>query len=65
MPTEPYKAIIFINYAHADEPERPKWMSFVTGYLRRAVKHGAVDIWIDRLMRGGDDWDPGFQLYNK
>jgi hypothetical protein len=48
MPTEPYKPIIFISYAHADEPEKPaegemKWLSFVTGYLRPAVKHGAVD----------------------
>jgi hypothetical protein len=63
MPTPPYKPKIFISYAHADEPEKPaegeiKWLSFVTGYLRPAVKHGAVDIWIDRLMRGGDDWDP-------
>src|SRR5271165_454984 len=63
MPTEPHKPIIFISYAHADEPERPaegeiKWLSFVTGYLRPAVKHGAVDIWVDRLMRGGDSVDP-------
>ena len=63
MPTPPPKPIIFISYAHADEPEKPaegeiKWLSFVTGYLRPAVKHGAVDLWIDRLMRGGDAWDP-------
>ncbi len=63
MPNEPYKPIIFISYAHADEPERPaegevKWLSFVTGYLRPALKHGAVEIWIDRLMRGGDSVDP-------
>jgi len=63
MPTEPDKPIIFISYAHADEPENPapeevKWLSFGTGYLRPAVKRGAVDIWIDRLLRGGDDWDP-------
>ena len=56
------KPVIFISYAHADEPEKPaegevKWLSFVTGHLRPAVKQGAVDIWIDRLMRGGDDWD--------
>jgi hypothetical protein len=62
MPTEPYKPIIFISYAHADEPEKPaadeiKWLSFVTGYLRPAVKHGAVDIWVDRLMPGGADWE--------
>ena len=63
MPTEPYRPIIFISYAHADEPEKPaegevKWLSFVTGYLRPALKHGAVEIWVDRLMRGGEDWDP-------
>src|SRR5271157_5407931 len=63
MPTEPKKPLIVISYAHEDEPEKPaegeiKWLSFVTGYLRPAVKQGAVEIWIDRLMRGGDDWDP-------
>jgi hypothetical protein len=56
------KPILFISYAHADEPERPgpeeiQWLSFVTGYLRPALKHGAVEIWVDRLMKGGDDWD--------
>ena len=34
-----------------------KWLSFVTGYLRPAIKHGAVDLWIDRLMPGGADWE--------
>src|SRR5271166_3176991 len=62
MPTEPKKPLIVISYAHADEPERPaegeaKWLSFVTGYLRPAIKHGAVDLWIDRLMPGGADWE--------
>jgi TIR domain-containing protein len=59
---KPYKPIIFISYAHADEPEKPgegeiKWLSFVTGYLRPAIKHGAVDLWLDRLMPGGADLD--------
>ena len=62
MPTPPPKPIIFIGYAHADEPEKPaegevKWLSFVIGYLRPALKHGAVDLWIDRLMPGGADWE--------
>ena len=62
MPTEPKKPLIVISYAHADEPEKPaegevKWLSFVTGYLRPAIKHGAVDLWIDRLMPGGADWE--------
>ena len=30
----------------------------VNDHLRPAVKNGAVDIWVDTLMRGGDDWDP-------
>ncbi len=51
MPIEPCKPIILISYAHEDEPERlaegeVKWLPFVTSYLRPAVKHGAVEIWI-------------------
>jgi hypothetical protein len=62
MPTEPKKPLIVISYAHADEPEHPaegevKWLSFVTGYLRPAIKRGAVDLWLDRLMPGGADWE--------
>ena len=62
MPTEPEKPLIVISYAHADEPEHPaegevKWLSFVTGYLRPAIEHGAVELWIDRLMPGGADWE--------
>jgi len=62
MPAEPKKPLIVISYAHADEPEHPaegevKWLSFVTGYLRPAIKHGAVDLWLDRLMPGGADWE--------
>jgi tetratricopeptide (TPR) repeat protein len=63
MPTESGKPLIVISYAHADEPEHPaegevKWLSFVTGYLRPAIKHGAVDLWLDRHMAGGVDWEP-------
>jgi hypothetical protein len=63
MTTDQTKPVIFISYAHADEPENPregeeKWLSFVKGHLLPAVKHGAVDIWVDTLMQGGDDWDP-------
>ena len=62
MPTESGKPLIVISYAHADEPEHPaegevKWLSFVTGYLRPVIKHGAFDVWIDRLMPGGADWE--------
>jgi hypothetical protein len=56
------KPVIFISYAHADEPEKPregeeKWLSFVLGHLRPAVKQGAIDLWVDTLMRGGDEWN--------
>ncbi len=52
------KPIIFISYAHADEPERPRgaeiqWLSFVMKFLRPAVKSGEFLIWVDRQMRGG------------
>jgi hypothetical protein len=62
MPTDSGKPLIVISYAHADEPEHPaegevKWLSFVTGYLRPAIKHGAVDLWLDRLMSGGAAWE--------
>jgi hypothetical protein len=66
MPTEPKKPLIVISYAHADEPEKPaegeiKWLSFVTGYLRPAIKKGAVDLWLDRLMLGVADWEREFE----
>ena len=52
------KPLIVISYAPADEPEHPaegeaKWLSFVTGYLKRAIRHGAIDLWLNRLMLGG------------
>jgi hypothetical protein len=55
------KPLIVVSYAHADEPENPaegevKWLSFVTDYLRPAIKHGAVDLWLDRLMPSSADW---------
>jgi len=63
MATIQTKPVIFISYAHLDEPEKLRdgevpWLSFVTGHLRPAAKHGAVDVWVDTLMRGGDDWNP-------
>src|SRR5271163_3174385 len=60
-PAMPRKPILFISYSHLDEPEDPgegevRWLSFVVGHLRPAKKHGAVEIWLDRLMEGGADW---------
>ena len=58
----PRKPILFISYSHLDEPESPgegevRWLSFVVGHLRPAEKHGAVEIWLDRLIEGGADWE--------
>jgi hypothetical protein len=49
------KPIIFISYAHADEPESPvegeiKWLTFVLGFLKPPVKHGLIEFWVDRHM---------------
>src|SRR5215470_4442183 len=60
------KPIIFISYAHADEPEKPaegeiKWLSFVQRYLQPAVKDGIFDLWVDQKMLGGADWDTAIE----
>ena len=57
------KLVIFISYSHKDEPEHPRegeiqWLSFVRTYLQPAVKHGIFNLWVDRHMVGGADWDP-------
>jgi len=30
-----------------------KWLSFITGYLRAAVKQDAIELWVDELLRAG------------
>ena len=62
MPTESGKPLIVISYAHADEPEHPaegevQWATFVLDFLKPAVKHGVVDLWVDLSMRGGAEWE--------
>jgi tetratricopeptide (TPR) repeat protein len=56
------KPVIFISYAHADEPEEPaegevRWLTFVRRYLQPALKGGIFDLWVDRQMMGGAVWD--------
>jgi hypothetical protein len=56
------RAVIFISYAHADEPEKPtegevQWLSFVRTFLQPAVKDGIFDLWADRHMSGGAKWE--------
>ncbi|MGA8583861.1 MAG: TIR domain-containing protein [Roseiarcus sp.] len=59
MRSDSTKPIIFISYAHADEQvkSRVQWLSFVMNYLRPAVKHGDFEVWTDREMEGGADWE--------
>jgi tetratricopeptide (TPR) repeat protein len=57
------KPVIFISYSHKDEPDHPRddevaWLSFVREYLQPAVKHGVFELWDDRSLEGGADWDP-------
>ena len=56
------KPLIFISYAHADEPEKPRgeeiqWLSFVMKFLRPAVKSREFAMWDDRDMNGGTKWN--------
>src|SRR5208337_3035903 len=53
------KPLILISYAHADVPEKPRihWLTFVMKYLRPALKHGEFEVWTDREMEGGADWE--------
>ncbi len=59
MPKPPYKSIIYLSYAQADEPEMPfegevKWLSFVTGHLQAAEEIGVLEIWTEPLAPGAD-----------
>ena len=62
-PNQSTKPLIFVSYAHADEPEKPRgeeiqWLSFVMKFLRPAVKSGEFAVWDDREMPGGTKWNP-------
>jgi tetratricopeptide (TPR) repeat protein len=57
------KPVIFISYAHADEPEKPaegevQWLTLLRRHLQPAVKDGIFALWVDRQMMGGAAWDP-------
>jgi hypothetical protein len=66
MPSDSNKPLVFISYAHLDEPDPPedpaqgriRWLSFVMEFLRPGVKGRKYEVWIDRLMPGGADWNP-------
>jgi hypothetical protein len=55
MSSDSTKPLIFISYAHLDEPdppEQPRWLSFVMEFLRPGVKGRKYEVWMDRLMPG-------------
>ena len=60
------KPLVFISYAHLDEPDPPeepaqgkiRWLSFVMKFLQPGVKGRRYEVWMDRLMPGGADWNP-------
>jgi hypothetical protein len=60
------KPLVFISYAHLDEPDPPeepaqgkiRWLSFVMKFLQPGVKGRRYEVWMDRLMPGGADLDP-------
>jgi AAA ATPase domain/TIR domain len=66
MSSDSTKPLIFISYAHLDEPDPPeepaqgkiRWLSFVMKFLQPGVKGRKYEAWIDRLMPGGADWSP-------
>ena len=54
------KPIIFISYAHRDEPDDDGtlWCTYVVGFLRAAFPNDGAEIWLDKLIEGGADWNP-------
>jgi hypothetical protein len=44
---------IFISYSHQDE--KP-WKDFVVSHLKVAERQGVFDVWDDRRIKGGGDW---------
>ena len=49
MSSDSAKPIIFLSYAHLDEPEKPRgeeiqWLTFVMKFLRPAVKIGRAHV---------------------
>ena len=46
-------AKIFISYSHEDED----WLKYVRSHLRTAEFAGEFELWDDRKLIGGDDWE--------
>ncbi len=48
------KPTIFISYSHKDE----KWKDLVVSQLRVLQNDGQLNVWDDRRIAAGSDWDP-------
>src|SRR5579863_7782052 len=65
-PSDSPKPLVFISYAHADEPDLPedpavgkiRWLSLVMGFLWPGVQSGKYKVWVDELMPMGADLHP-------
>jgi len=57
--------LVFISYAHEDEPEaagaETRWYSLVRGFLRAGEQRGLFEVYGDRDMMIGEDWDTRLQ----
>ena len=51
--TSANKPLIFISYSHEDED----WLNYLRSHLRTAEYGGEFEIWDDRRMLGGADWE--------
>ena len=43
---------LFVSYSHQDEHHK----DFVVGHLKVAERQGVFDVWDDRRIKGGGDW---------
>jgi len=69
MTSDSTKPLVFISYAHKDEPDPPedpavgkiRWLSFVMDFLRPGVEGRRYEVWIDEVMPIGADWNPDIE----
>lgn len=60
--TQSPKPIIFISYAHKDDPFQPApgeidWLEYVLEFLRPGETVGGFSVWVDLAMMGGANWE--------
>jgi len=63
MPSDSTTPIIFISYAHKDDPFKPAggevdWLEYVLEFLRPGETTGRYTVWVDLTMMGSANWEP-------